>query len=150
MNKNEARKWLDSVNAELEALKTKIEPLLAERAALVERRRLLEDLLASFDPNAAERRQRNGDAGLDRPGRGRKYSAIAEHLSQQTVDRLTLSFDEIEGLIGTSLPSSARNYRAWWSTDSSGTHHWVNEWQEVGWRLEKVSLTEGRATFVRR
>jgi hypothetical protein len=228
MDKNETQKWLDGVNAELEALKIKLEPLLAERAVLEERKRLLEDLLASFDPKAAERaavnaidkpapggvvhgsvttrvadilREEGSALHIDEilrrydaqgyripgagrpvniiahllrspmfvsagrgiydlaertdktptaaPRRGGKYSAIAEHLSQQTVDRVILSFEEIEALIGTSLPSSARNYRAWWSTDASGSHPWVNQWEEVGWRLEQVSLNEGRATFVR-
>jgi hypothetical protein len=228
MDKNETQKWLDDVSAELEALQIKLEPLLAERAVLEERKRLLEDLLASFDPKAAERaavkagdrlvpggvvhgsvttrvadilREEGSALHIDEilrrydtkgyripgagkpvnliahlrrsplfvsagrgiydlaerqqgnpsaaPGRGGKYSAIAEHLSQQTVDHLTLSFEEIEALIGTSLPPSARNYRAWWSRDASGTHAWVNQWEDAGWRLEEVSLNEGRAAFAR-
>jgi hypothetical protein len=229
MDKNEAQKWLDSVSAELEALKSKVDPLLAERAVLQERKRLLENLLASFDPKAAERAavkagdrpvpagvmhgsvttrvadilreegsalhideilRRYEDKGYRIPGAGRpvnliahlrrsplfvsagrgvydlaeraqgtppatpsrrgRYSALAEHLSQQTIDRVTLNFEEIEEIVGTSLPSSARDHRAWWSSDASGSHPWVNQWEEAGWRLDGVSLTEEWAIFARK
>lgn len=82
-----------------------------------------------------------------RPG---KYTPLTEFLRQQEAGRVTLSFEEIENIIGTSLPASARTYAAWWSTDASGSHRWVNDWEDAGWKVETLSLGRERVVFVRR
>jgi hypothetical protein len=82
-----------------------------------------------------------------RPG---KYTPLAELLRHSEVGRVALSFEEIESIIDAPLPASARSYSAWWSGDVAGTHRWVNEWIDAGWRLESLSLGGERAVFVRR
>jgi hypothetical protein len=53
----------------------------------------------------------------------------------------TLTFDEIESLIGTALPPSARNHRAWWANSKDRTL--ARQWLAAGWRAESVDLAGG-------
>ena len=75
-----------------------------------------------------------------------KYAPLRQYLEHQQGERLTLSFSEVEKIIGAPLPHSAKTHRAWWANDSTHVH--ANEWLTAGWRTEDVSLTAGRADFV--
>lgn len=63
-------------------------------------------------------------------------------------DRIELTFEEIEAIIGDELPSSARRHSAWWANDSV-SHAQAREWLEAGWRKGQLNMTEQRVTFVR-
>lgn len=79
-----------------------------------------------------------------------KYTALADWLKSQPVqiDRVDLSFDQIEEIIGGNLPASAYKHRAWWANDShSHTHSQL--WLEVGWRRNRLNLTEHQVAFTR-
>ncbi|MEA2567669.1 MAG: hypothetical protein QOD49_2846 [Actinomycetota bacterium] len=58
-----------------------------------------------------------------------------------------LTFDEIESLIGTGLPPSARNHRAWWTNSKDRTL--AREWLAAGWRAESVDLIGGWIRLLR-
>jgi CBS domain-containing protein len=79
-----------------------------------------------------------------------RYAPLADWLQSQpgNIDRVQLTFDEIEELIGGSLPPSARNHRAWWANDSVGHPH-SQMWLEAGWRRVALNLAEERVTFAR-
>ena len=49
----------------------------------------------------------------------------------------TLSFGEIEQIIGDKLPPSAHDHRAWWS-NRAGSHVQARAWLEAGWEVESV------------
>ena len=51
---------------------------------------------------------------------GSKYHPLYLHLSQSGQEEVTLSIPEIERLIGTRLPRSARTTRGWWSNRERG------------------------------
>jgi hypothetical protein len=64
-----------------------------------------------------------------------KYDRLFEHLCRADDGPLTMSFDEIEDLVG-ALPASARRSKAWWANDPSGGAHvqakaWLNSGREV-------------------
>ena len=64
-----------------------------------------------------------------------KYDALFEHLCHRTDEAVSMSFDEIERLVGP-LPASATRQRAWWSNGIAGTRHvqasaWLNAGREV-------------------
>ncbi|MEM2045456.1 MAG: hypothetical protein QXO20_04670 [Candidatus Bathyarchaeia archaeon] len=83
-----------------------------------------------------------GGAGVSR------YAQLAEYLKRQGAESLTLSFSEIEGLLGSPLPASARKLRVWWSNDA--THAQARYgWLQAGWRVEAVDLDAGAVTFRR-
>jgi hypothetical protein len=61
---------------------------------------------------------------------------------------LSLSFDEIETVIGHPLPPSAGRYEAWWSNNDTGHSH-ARAWIAAGWRTSEVDLANRRVTFRR-
>jgi len=75
---------------------------------------------------------------------------LADWLQSQPghVDPIQLSFNQIEEIIGTDLPLSASNHRAWWANDAVG-HSQSQLWLDAGWRTTYINLTEGRVTFSR-
>jgi hypothetical protein len=79
-----------------------------------------------------------------------RYANIAIYLNSRGlgVDELTLSFSEIEQIIGGELPISARQHRSWWANDST-SHVQSQQWLNVGWRVASINLTAARVTFVR-
>ena len=79
-----------------------------------------------------------------------KYAALADWLRSQPggKDEVRLSFEEIEQIIGGSLPASAYDHRAWWANDSQGHPH-SQLWLDVGWRTNYLNRTEKVVTFVR-
>lgn len=64
-----------------------------------------------------------------------QYDRLYEHFVRMPahVTSLTVSFQEIEEIVGGSLPSSARRYLAWWSNDP--THSQAQRWIRAGWRV---------------
>jgi CBS domain-containing protein len=77
------------------------------------------------------------------------YAALAAHLEALPVDTtsVTLTFQQIEGILKKELPRSASEYRAWWSNDPMKPQSAA--WLDEGWRTTSVSMTECRLTFVR-
>jgi hypothetical protein len=46
-----------------------------------------------------------------------KYRPLHAHLIRAHGDELTMTFEEIEHVLGTTLPPSAYNHRAWWGNE---------------------------------
>jgi hypothetical protein len=44
-----------------------------------------------------------------------KYSKLGDYLKSSDPDKLTLSFLDVENILGFNLPNSAREYQAWWA-----------------------------------
>jgi len=60
---------------------------------------------------------------------------------------VTLTFAQIEGIIGDNLPFSALRNRNWWhNSHSTGQGQ---AWLNVGWRVQDVNMTERAVTFRR-
>lgn len=80
-----------------------------------------------------------------------KYDALADYLRRQSGPSCTMSFREIEGLIGTRLPDSSRTWRsAWWSNDSSPhSRHSQSRfgWLAAGWKFESLDTIQQTVTF---
>lgn len=79
----------------------------------------------------------------------KKYSALARHLAGLPAQSLTMSFAEVEGIIGDTLPASAYKHQAWWSNETAGTHNWAHLWQAAGWRQVSVSFERQEVSFRR-
>lgn len=81
---------------------------------------------------------------------GGRYTALADWLQSQPgrIDQTPLTFTQIEEIIRTELPASARNHRAWWANDSVRHRH-SQLWLDAGWRTTYINLGEGRVTFSR-
>ena len=75
-----------------------------------------------------------------------KYQQLFEYLRRSNQRQLTLTFAEIEVLMGETLPDSARVKRAWWSNRSKGALQ-ASAWMEAGYLVEKLDLDGERVTF---
>lgn len=77
-----------------------------------------------------------------------KYDALCTYLKAQTTDRLSISFSEIEKVLGFKLPPSAHDYPAWWSNENT-THVQARAWMKAGFETEEVDLGGGKLLFKR-
>ena len=76
-----------------------------------------------------------------------KYDPLERYLSAQPENGCTLTFSQIEEIIGAPLPPSARRHRSWWGNDS--THVQAQTWMGAGWTTEPPRLDEEIVNFRR-
>jgi len=78
-----------------------------------------------------------------------KYEAFRKYLIKVDEGRneVTLSFDDIEEILGSTLPQSARRHRPWWGNAPTSPN--AAEWIKAGWIVSDVKLQEGQVTFRR-
>jgi hypothetical protein len=70
-----------------------------------------------------------------------KYQGLENYLnsSPSTINEVTLSFEQIETIIGDSLSSSALNYREWWANQSDTTNRpQARAWVSAGFMVDEV------------
>jgi DNA-binding XRE family transcriptional regulator len=77
---------------------------------------------------------------------GAKYWPLFQHLRQSGQAEITLSFAEIEALLGGRLPESARESRGWWSNRSAGPVQ-AAAWMEAGYHATGLDLAQETVTF---
>ena len=77
----------------------------------------------------------------------RKYRPLGDYLVKQCEVSVSLTFQEIERILGFSLPPSAYSHRAWWANSLS--HPQAGSWLNVGWKVNKVNLEKKTALLMR-
>ena len=77
-----------------------------------------------------------------------KYDSLGAYLSAAPTAEVSLSFTEIEGILGCGLPRSAFVHRPWWANDAAHHPH-SKAWIAAGYRSERVDM-EGRRVVFRR
>ncbi len=75
------------------------------------------------------------------------YLPLRSYLENLSEQEITLTFTEIELILGFDLPRSAYTYSAWWANDR--THNQaIMSWLAAGWETSKV-LLNNRVTFIK-
>ena len=69
-------------------------------------------------------------------------------LPRSVSDQVTLTFPEIERIIGAPLPASAGT-RGFWKDNRGQRNHLFYAWQGVGWQAVSVDLRQRGVTFRR-
>lgn len=87
--------------------------------------------------------------------KGSKYEPLEEHLrgARASKGSVTLSFSEVESIIGARLPKSAYSYREWWSNQSDVSNRpQAKAWISAGYEVETVQQQHdsGTVRFKRR
>lgn len=80
-----------------------------------------------------------------------KYEPISEELKKIKKAgslRITFSFQQIEDMLGQSLPMSARKYRPWWANNYSQKSRHCQAWLSQNWETESIDFHQERVTFV--
>ena len=75
-----------------------------------------------------------------------KYAPLAVHLRESGRDALPMTFAEIESVIGTGLPASAFEHRAWWSNNPTN-NVMTRIWREAGYVSAEVDLADRKLVF---
>lgn len=78
-----------------------------------------------------------------------KYINLASHLGGLQANKWTVSFAEIEGILGFPLPKSAYEYPAWWANQTGEGHSHCGSWMRMGWRTENLNLSKREVTFIK-
>ena len=81
-----------------------------------------------------------------------KYDPLGDFLKDLSLSiaEKTLTFGEIENILGFKLPDSAYNHRAWWANPSSTDDHpYAQSWLAVNWKVETVNQSEKWVRFQR-
>lgn len=76
-----------------------------------------------------------------------KYQALENHLRVTGFQKIPMTFKEIEAIIGTDLPASARKHRPWWSNNPSNSSI-TPCWLSAGYKTSEVDLGNERLVFV--
>ncbi|MFI4935727.1 MAG: hypothetical protein ACHP7N_13975 [Caulobacterales bacterium] len=76
-----------------------------------------------------------------------KYENLGAFLKASGADEIPLTFDQVEQIVGATLPDSQR-YPAWWSNNPSN-NVMTRIWLEAGYRTEGVDITGRKLVFRR-
>ena len=76
-----------------------------------------------------------------------KYDRLGEFLQKQNVERVPMSFADIERLTEVTLPKSAHKHRPWWSNNPHNSVM-TRVWLKAGFESEQVDMA--RQTLVSR
>jgi len=77
-----------------------------------------------------------------------KYEPLREHLARMDDVVWAAKLDEVEEIIGSNLPRSAREHRTWWANSGGSLVH-QNAWLDAGWRVERTDLNRDVIIFRR-
>lgn len=77
------------------------------------------------------------------------YAALASYLEDinESLDAITMRFEEVEDVLGRSLPRSAYDYRAWWGNDTANPQ--AASWLAEGWKTRAVDMNNRTLVFER-
>ena len=76
-----------------------------------------------------------------------KYDRLTRYLSGLSDGEVSMSFEEIERVLGVPLPAS-KQYPAWWSNNPSN-NVMTKAWLEAGFRTERVDIGGEKLVFRR-
>jgi len=75
-----------------------------------------------------------------------KYEPLGKFLRQQGSELVALKFEDIEHIIGSKLPESSRQHRAWWSNNPNN-NVMTKVWLDAGFQTEQVDIEDRRLVF---
>ena len=80
-----------------------------------------------------------------------KYTPFENYLRDLPASQkeVSLSFDQVEGILNNKLPSSAYEDQRWWEHETEGNHVNTRAWANAGWKVESVDFNRKQAKLVR-
>jgi len=80
-----------------------------------------------------------------------KYIPLENYLRDlpPSQKEVTLSFEQIEGILKFKLPSSAYEDERWWLREKEGNHVNLRAWTNAGWKVESIEVDKRQARLVR-
>lgn len=78
---------------------------------------------------------------------GSKYYPLYDYLQRCNDEETALTFAEIESMMGSSLPASARHRKNWWSNRDTPSALQAGAWVSAGYHVKTVDIEQGTVTF---
>ena len=76
-----------------------------------------------------------------------KYRGLAEYLLSSNETKVTLSYSQIEEILGFALPDTARKFKqSYWA--NTETHSYASSWMAVGYKT-RVDVDSDTVTFIK-
>ena len=76
-----------------------------------------------------------------------KYRGLAEFLLSSNESKITLSYSQIEAILGFSLPDTAKKFKqSYWA--NTETHSYASSWMAVGYKA-RVDVESDTVTFIK-
>ena len=79
---------------------------------------------------------------------GSKYHPLYAYLRDHAQDEVTLTFNQIEKLIGSPLPEGAKIERGWWGNRKEGSAH-AKSWRTAGFQVKALDLERHKVVFAK-
>ncbi len=79
----------------------------------------------------------------------RSYGPLEGHLRRQLKDTCSITFSELEKLLGFALPMTAMIHRSWWSNEMDPKHTQNEAWRNAGWEVCDVDVDKQCVNFKR-
>ena len=79
----------------------------------------------------------------------RKYQALQNHLNRRAGRPEMMTFEDIEAIIGKTLPVSAVKHRSFWANDNQAYHSHSRAWMGAGYRVAYVDREQKVVRFER-
>ena len=76
------------------------------------------------------------------------YDPLGQYLTKNAALRISMTFQEVESVLGRKLPSSAYRHRPWWANEARGHSH-AKAWLEAGYETQQVDMAGEKLVFVR-
>ena len=73
-----------------------------------------------------------------------KYDGITAWLRSQ---KITVTFDQIESIIGNTLPNSASTNPRWWGNERGARFRQCRAWLDAGWEVDSADLKRRTIVF---
>lgn len=77
-----------------------------------------------------------------------KYAALETYLLESGQEVVSMTFGDVERVIGADLPPSAFKHRPWWSNNPSNSVI-TNSWLKAGYKTENVDMAGQKLIFVK-
>jgi len=79
-----------------------------------------------------------------------KYDGLSDHLAAIGAATITLTFAEVEAIVGL-LPVAARSYPGWWGATAHGRYDNAHamRWWDAGYSAERPDFAAQTVTFRR-
>jgi len=79
-----------------------------------------------------------------------KFQKLKDFFQNQRAERIDLTFEQIEEILGFTLCDSAYEHDAYWNHKSSPTHTFPKAWIESGYEIKDYSkIKKRKMTFIR-
>ena len=80
-----------------------------------------------------------------------KYTPLEDHLRAlpKSKNEITLSFEQVEEILKTNLPSSAYEDQRWWLHEKEANHVSARSWSEAGWKIESLDVNARWVKLIR-